>query len=309
MKGDRMADARPILLIDGNNVFMQMWHAFHATTNAGKSAGGIVGFLTAISRYSEEMMPKRVYVTWEHGGSAFRQNIFPEYKQNRKKHPEDVMRDRTEQLLCLIKILKHTPVCQLYVSRCEGDDIIAHACHRFHDSEKIIISTDKDYYQLIDERTKIFAPIQKVYVNEGRVRERYNMVPQNFAIFKALCGDGSDNIPGVRGIGEKTMLKLFPVMSERKLTLSEIYDICAENSEKHRLYRKIIQEFDIIKKYWSIIQLGSSILTDEQIDRVNNIIDQHEQKINHQELMKTMIQEGLSFNHERLFESMINLCA
>jgi len=98
-------------------------------------------------------------------------------------------------------------------------------------------------------------------------------------------------------------------MGERKLALSEIYDICTENSEKHRLYRKIIQEFDTVKKYWSIIQLDSSILTDEQIGRIDNIINQHEQKINHQELMKTMIQEGLSFNHERLFESMINLCA
>lgn len=303
-----MPDNRPILLIDGKNVFMQMWHAFHSTTTGGKSAGGIVGFLTAISKYSESMQPSQIYVAWENGQSEFRKKILPEYKLNRKQHPSGVIKDRTEQLISLINILKHTPICQVYLSGCEGDDIIAYMCNKFSQSNKTIISADRDYYQLLDEKTKIFAPVRKYYVDENTVKNKYGILPQNFVLFKSLCGDGSDNISGIRGLGEKRLKKLFPEISTTVMSLEDVYRSCQENLDKNSFYKKILEEFESVEKYWKIIQLKNTILTSEQIQHVDTIIEQHQKKLDHQELIKAMMNEGLSFNHERLFITMNNLC-
>jgi 5'-3' exonuclease len=303
-----MPDNRPILLIDGKNVFMQMWHAFHSTTTGGKSAGGIVGFLTAISKYSESMQPSQIYVAWENGQSEFRKKILPEYKLNRKQHPSGVIKDRTEQLISLINILKHTPICQVYLSGCEGDDIIAYMCNKFSHSNKTIISADRDYYQLLDEKTKIFAPVRKYYVDENTVKNKYGILPQNFVLFKSLCGDGSDNISGIRGLGEKRLKKLFPEISTTVMSLEDVYRSCQENLDKNSFYKKILEEFESVEKYWKIIQLKNTILTSEQIQHVDTIIEQHQKKLDHQELIKAMMNEGLSFNHERLFITMNNLC-
>ena len=303
-----MPDNRPILLIDGKNVFMQMWHAFHSTTTGGKSAGGIVGFLTAISKYSESMQPSQIYVAWENGQSEFRKKILPEYKLNRKQHPSGVIKDRTEQLISLINILKHTPICQVYLSGCEGDDIIAYMCNKFSHSNKTIISADRDYYQLLDEKTKIFAPVRKYYVDENTVKNKYGILPQNFVLFKSLCGDGSDNISGIRGLGEKRLKKLFPEISTTVMNLEDVYRSCQENLDKNSFYKKILEEFESVEKYWKIIQLKNTILTSEQIQHVDTIIEQHQKKLDHQELIKAMMNEGLSFNHERLFITMNNLC-
>lgn len=303
-----MPDNRPILLIDGKNVFMQMWHAFHSTTTGGKSAGGIVGFLTAISKYSESMQPSQIYVAWENGQSEFRKKILPEYKLNRKQHTSGVIKDRTEQLISLINILKHTPICQVYLSGCEGDDIIAYMCNKFSHSNKTIISADRDYYQLLDEKTKIFAPVRKYYVDENTVKNKYGILPQNFVLFKSLCGDGSDNISGIRGLGEKRLKKLFPEISTTVMSLEDVYRSCQENLDKNSFYKKILEEFESVEKYWKIIQLKNTILTSEQIQHVDTIIEQHQKKLDHQELIKAMMNEGLSFNHERLFITMNNLC-
>ena len=287
---------------------MQMWHAFHSTTTGGKSAGGIVGFLTAISKYSESMQPSQIYVAWENGQSEFRKKILPEYKLNRKQHPSGVIKDRTEQLISLINILKHTPICQVYLSGCEGDDIIAYMCNKFSHSNKTIISADRDYYQLLDEKTKIFAPVRKYYVDENTVKNKYGILPQNFVLFKSLCGDGSDNISGIRGLGEKRLKKLFPEISTTVMSLEDVYRSCQENLDKNSFYKKILEEFESVEKYWKIIQLKNTILTSEQIQHVDTIIEQHQKKLDHQELIKAMMNEGLSFNHERLFITMNNLC-
>ena len=287
---------------------MQMWHAFHSTTTGGKSAGGIVGFLTAISKYSESMQPSQIYVAWENGQSEFRKKILPEYKLNRKQHPSGVIKDRTEQLISLINILKHTPICQVYLSGCEGDDIIAYMCNKFSQSNKTIISADRDYYQLLDEKTKIFAPVRKYYVDENTVKNKYGILPQNFVLFKSLCGDGSDNISGIRGLGEKRLKKLFPEISTTVMSLEDVYRSCQENLDKNSFYKKILEEFESVEKYWKIIQLKNTILTSEQIQHVDTIIEQHQKKLDHQELIKAMMNEGLSFNHERLFITMNNLC-
>ena len=302
-----MPDTRPILLIDGKNVFMQMWHAFHSTTAEGKSAGGIVGFLTALSKYSESMHPSQIYVAWENGQSAFRKKILPEYKLNRKPHPPGVIKERTSQLISLINILKHTPICQVYLAGCEGDDIIAYMCNKFSNSNKIIISADRDYYQLLDNKTKIYAPVRKYYVDEDTVKSKHGILPQNFALFKSLCGDGSDNIAGIRGLGEKRLKKLFPEVSTSVVRLGDVHKICQDNLEKNIFYRKIFENFETVEKYWKIIQLKNTILTNEQIQHVDTIIEQHQKKLDHQELMRAMMNEGLSFNHERLFITMNNL--
>jgi len=302
-------DVRPVVLVDGLNVFMQMYHAFHCTSTDGQEYGGTAGFLISLNRYVKNMMPSNVYVIWEHGRSPTRQAIYTEYKQNRKKYDGEAHNNKTNQLLQLVRILYHTPVCQVFISKCEGDDVIARLCNdNFKEHKKIIVSTDKDFYQLLDDNTTIYSPVTKVYVNSHIVKHKYNIAAENFAIYKALNGDPSDNIKGIKGLGQKRILKFFPDMKNKKLCLNDIRNLCLEKQDTNKAYLKILNDFNNIETNLSIIQLQNTLLTDEQINTLNDIIKEHRPTLNYEKFIHSLIACGFSINHESLIESMTHLC-
>ena len=134
--GELVSD-RVVLIIDGMNAFLRAHAAFPTMNSNGESMGGCIGFLKMMRRIVSELQPKAVYVAWEGGGSQRRRKLYAGYKMNRK--PErlnrfyeddipDTDENRKHQLVTLLGMLKCVPVCQLYVSDCEGDDVIAYLC-------------------------------------------------------------------------------------------------------------------------------------------------------------------------------------
>ena len=197
--------------------------------------------------------------TWQF--SPLEKAIYSEYKQNRKKPDASSHNNKTNQLLCLIRILYHTPVCQVFISKCEGDDIIAQLCNdNFKEHKKIIVSTDKDFYQLLNDNTTIFSPVTKVYINSNIVAHKYNIAAENFALYKALTGDPSDNIKGIKGLGQKRVLKFFPDIRNTKLCLNDIRNLCLEKQNTNKIYSKILNDFNHIRTNLSIIQLENTLL-------------------------------------------------
>ena len=125
---------RPILIIDALNCFTRAWAVYPQLNSNGQQMGGTIGFLKTLRKLVNEIQPKQVYICWESGGSTKRRKIFKEYKMGRA--PEKLNRfygsdipesneNRSFQTAELIGILKHVPVCQLYVPDCEGDDVVA----------------------------------------------------------------------------------------------------------------------------------------------------------------------------------------
>lgn len=145
---------RPVLIVDSLNLFMRAWAAFPTMSSHGYQMGGCVGFLKVLKRIVSEIQPSKVILAWEGGGSSRRRKLLPEYKE--KRRPEKLNRfygddipdtsdNKNHQMVTLINILKNVPVCQVYVSDCEGDDIIAYLCRGpFRKDLKVIASSDKD---------------------------------------------------------------------------------------------------------------------------------------------------------------------
>jgi DNA polymerase-1 len=295
---------RPILIVDAMNLFVRSYSAYPTMSSHGYQMGGCIGFLKTLKRLTNEIRPKAIYIAWEGGGSQKRRALYSEYKMNRKPEKlnrfyEDDIPDNDEnkkhQIITLLSMLKHVPVCQLYISECEGDDVIAYlTTGPLKGKEKIIVSSDKDMYQLLDESTKIYNLHKKTYMGTPDVVEEFRIQPKNFAIAKALCGDVSDNIPGIKGLGFKTVTKILPFLStESDILLEDIIKYCHSHIEESKTFSKIIENTDVIQRNWKLVHLDGHMLSHNQIMKINNLIDTFEPKMDRMALIKILVKEGI----------------
>lgn len=271
----------------------------------GYQMGGTIGFLKTLQRLMFELQPSSVYVVWESGGSMRRRALYKEYKTNRRpsklnRFYEDDIPDtdenRMHQVTVLLGMLKCSPVCQVYVPDCEADDVIAYLCRStFKNDEKIIASSDKDFYQLLDEKTRAYSFHKKAYVTPADVLETFRVTSKNFALAKALCGDPSDNIPGVKGFGFKTIAKRFPVLgSDEDVILEDVFNYCRTHVDESSMYQRVLDAADDVKRNWQLVYLGTSSLSAHQVVKVNSIVSTFEPKANKMGLLRLLIKEGIS---------------
>ena len=218
-----------VLIIDGLNNFIRTWAVSPATNADGQHIGGIVGFLQTIGLAIRTLMPTRVIIAFDgKGGSARRKKIFPEYKAGRKplKRPNRVegLTDESEaenmrrQFRRLIEYLNCLPVTVITMENIEADDTIAYISKQILNKSKItIMSTDKDFYQIINDRISVWSPTKKVIYDRKRLEEEFEILAENFVYYRIIDGDKSDNISGVRGLGLKTIRKKFPLLVDTKI--------------------------------------------------------------------------------------------
>jgi DNA polymerase-1 len=218
---------RPILIVDGLNCFLRHYLVNESVSSKSEPVGGVVGFIKFIDYITNIHMPQKLFVVWETGGgSARRKAFYKDYKKDRGKIKEfkkihngtASMRDqlavddqvKVAQLSMLHKILKTTPICQIFVAGTEADDIVAYlATQQFRntDAQKVIVSGDHDYYQLLDDKTiTIYDPSKRSYVTGDDVFNTYGIAPRNFCLARALSGDPSDNLDGIPGVGLKSTI-------------------------------------------------------------------------------------------------------
>lgn len=304
---------KPILIVDGQNLFIRSWAAYPTMNKNGEPMGGCIGFLKSLQRICREIQPSQVCIAWEGGGSQRRRNLYPEYKLGRR--PEKLNRfygddipdseeNRKHQLIVLLNFLKSTPVCQVYVSDCEGDDIVAHLCKGpFNKKDKIIVSSDKDMYQLLDDKTKIYSLHKKKIVTADEIFEEYRIKTQNFAIAKAICGDPGDNVPGVKGVGFKKVSSKIPVLgNDQELILQEVFDFCQSRIDESIIYRRIIDNVDDIKRNWKLVHLDGSMLSADQVSKVQYVIDTFIPRMDRMGLIRALVKEGIEgFDTEEFF--------
>ena len=225
--------SKKILLIDGNSMANR---AFYATmgrmmkTPAGISTNAVYGFFQIMFKTIEEENPDKIIVAFDISSSEKRTKIFSEYKAGRHKTPEDL----TMQFPIIKELLRMMNIPIVQKDGIEADDILgAIAKKEGKKGNKIIILTgDRDYFQLVDMNVNIRYPktimgkTEYIIYDNYKVNEEYGLTPEKLIEVKALMGDASDNIPGVKGIGEKTALKLIIQFG----SLEKIYEYI-ENSD------------------------------------------------------------------------------
>jgi 5'-3' exonuclease len=304
---------RPVFIIDGYNLFLRSFSAYPTMSAHGYQMGGCVGFLKSLQRLSREFQPIQIYITWEGGGSQRRRKIYPEYKANRKpgklnRFYEDDIPDTEEnkqhQLVSLLNILKSVPVCQVYVSDCEGDDVVAFLCKGpLRDKNRVIVSADKDMYQLLDDNTKIYSLYKKRFVTKEDLFEEFRIKSHNFALAKCLCGDDSDNVPGVKGIGFKSVSKKFPMLGgDDTIILQDLIDYAASHKDESVIYKRVVEESAAVQRNWQLVHLDGSMMSADQMKKVEYVVNTFEPSINKMTFIRSLVKEGINdFDFEGFF--------
>jgi len=307
------------IIVDGLNLFTRHFVANPSTNQNGESVGGITGTVTAISRLSERFSPDRIVVVWESGGSSRKRAIFPNYKSGRRPQRlnryygddiPDTVENRDNQLEILISILRNMPIVQIYIPDCEADDVIGYLSkYTLREMRKVIVSSDKDFYQLLDKNTLIYSPTWKKFVSFKQVREKFEISAQNFCLGKSICGDVSDNIDGIKGAGFKTVAKRFPRFREENFfTISELMAECSrkiESGSKVKIYKSIIENEDVIRRNWKLINLDTNNLSHSQIAKIVNSIDTFSPTRNKMNILKIFKNHAIqNIDVDRFFLSM-----
>ena len=297
---------KPEILIDGLNVFMRHYCANPTVSLHNTQCGGIVGFLRNIQHLCDRFRPYKVTIVWEGGGSSRRRAIEPNYKLGKRPvklnrsgyyaDRYDTKDNRDDQLKILIEILKFIPVTQIYVNDCEADDIIGYICrNKKDDRRKIIVTSDKDYYQLIDSNIDIWSPNQKKIIDKAEVLEKWGISATNFCTTRCFVGDQSDGIKGVKGAGFKTMIKHFPELAENAfVSVEDILNKVKTLNNNSKVVKEIILKENRLKKNWQLMYLDSSCLSWSQIKSINFQHENKAKKENKMDLIRVMMREGLN---------------
>lgn len=200
---------KKILLIDGNSLANRAFYALPFLTDPqGRASGAVFGFTNILCKMITEERPDGIIVAFDHARQTFRNNIYAEYKGNRKATPPELI----AQFPLIKDLLKKMGICVIEEEGIEADDIIGTAS-KILSGEKIILSGDRDLLQLISDDTQVWLTIKGVTllnkINPSNLKDNFEISrPDQIIELKALMGDSSDNIPGVTGIGEKTAIKL-----------------------------------------------------------------------------------------------------
>jgi DNA polymerase-1 len=226
-----------ILLVDGLNTFLRAFTAIGWVNKELLHIGGLTGFLRSLGYIIKLSRPTRVIVVFDgQGSSTNKRYIYPEYKANRGinrvtnwdtfESQQEESEAITSQLVRLIFYLKALPVDLISVDKIEADDVIGYITGQL-DGEMTIMSSDRDYLQLVSDKITVYSPTKKKFYDRDLVLNEYNVTPKNFLTQKILLGDSGDNVPGVKGLGAKTMIKLFPELgTETVVTLDDILERC-----------------------------------------------------------------------------------
>jgi DNA polymerase-1 len=195
-----------ILLIDGTNALYRAFFAIpHLRAPDGSPTNAAYGFVNMLNKVVREERPDYAVVVFDPRGKTFRHRMFDGYKAGRDATPEDLL----AQFPLVRELLDAHGVAVVEVADFEADDVIATLVARSPDAAVIsIVSTDKDLMQLVDERVTLLDGMKDRRYGPAEVEERFGVPPEQLLDLRSLVGDPSDNIPGVKGIGEKGAAKL-----------------------------------------------------------------------------------------------------
>ena len=300
-----------VMIIDGLNLFIRNYIVSPIMSTNGQPMGGTIGFLRSMQKCIRDIKPDEIIVVWDGpGGSRKKKSIISNYKEGRSpirlNRNVNVLTEAEEtknqvwQQLRLTEYLNNFPVMQFLEPEIEADDLISFVAqhHKYNGWYKIIVSSDKDFIQLCDSETVLFRPIQNEILTWKKVVDEYGIHPNNFAIARSMAGDKSDNIPGVQGVGLKSVKKYLPFLSEQKSYFFEdIESVCQEKIDegaKTKFYFSILDNFEMIRNNYRGMQLYSPNISVQVSRKTRDTINNFIFHFNMTETQKMLLQDGVA---------------
>ena len=260
-----------LLVIDGLNTFIRVFSAVPALNDDGQHIGGVTGFLRSVAAVVRLIKPTRCVIVFDgKGGSRRRKDIYPEYKANRANKTafnryqefaslEDEQDSMRRQFGRVIQYLNCLPVTTLSIDNVEADDIMAYIANEIYTDDKnrvTICSTDRDFLQLVNNRISVWSPIKKKMYTPSVMQEEFGFSSKNYLLYRSFIGDKSDNIPGLKGVGPKSLIKYFPVFSEdRELTVEEIVQYANDVDKKYKVHTLVSENKELLELNYKLMQL------------------------------------------------------
>ena len=297
------------LLVDGDNLFKIGFHGAKDVYNDGAHVGGVFHFVNILRKFLEEHNHDKVVVFWDgDSNSSIRKSIYPPYKANRRQDMNEYKYESYLYQKSRIKqYLEEIFVRQVEMNNNEADDLIAYYCKISKDEKIIIFSADKDLTQLISADVTIYSPITKQYFKNGDMisLNKVDIPHYNVLLTKIFTGDKSDNIDGIQGLGEKTLVKFFPQVQEKPCTIEEILDY-ARNIPQKKPIKTLVnllegktkstifgEQFYLTNK--TIVDLGNPLITDDGKELVEQILTDTIDPTDrgYKNLMRMMMEDGL----------------
>lgn len=299
-----------VLLVDGDNLLTIGFYGVKNYFYKGEHIGGIYHFLNTLRRSFENYRLDKIVVFWDgEDGSQSRRKIYHKYKENRRarirsdKEKESYTRQRRR----VKQYLEELYVRQGEFEFCETDDCIAYYSQNT-DENCIVYSSDGDLAQLVSENVRVYNPSHRRLYEENDIipYEKEDIHIKNVKIVKMMCGDRSDNIAGIRNMGIKKFLGIFPEVKERPITIQHVIDKSNSLFEEDKNNTTVKNLLTGVTKYGvfgeefftlneSIVSLDNPFLTDEAKETIVDLIheDLDPEGRSYKNTMKMMMEDGL----------------
>ena len=285
-----------VLVIDGLNNFIRCFSAIPMMSDNGYHIGGLIGFLRSLSYIIKLIRPTRILIVFDgKGGSQKRKKLFPDYKAGRAFKSKlnrrveftkegDERTSMVQQMSRLMEYLDCLPVQTFSLDNMEADDVISYVANKGNFSRCTIMSTDKDFLQLVDDRVNVYSPSKKKLYTTETLIEEYDIHPENFLMYRMVDGDKSDNIPGVKGIGLKTLIKLYPEISTEPISLKEL--VSRDN--------RLSDNLDILKRNFELMDLKEILISGNAKQKILDFVEQKPNSLNSFKFRQMYLEDGFS---------------
>jgi len=296
-----------VMIIDGLNMFLRSYIIIPSMDKRGNPNGGTWGFMKSLQKICRKFNPDEIVVCWDGvGGSEKKRTINKNYKQGRKPlrfnrrmielSVEKQEENKAFQQIRLMDYLNDMPVIQTMIDYVEADDVIAYVAQhkKYDDWEKVIVSSDKDFYQLVEGKCTLYRPIQDKLLEQKNILTEFGIHPRNFALARAMVGDKSDNLAGIPRVGLKTIRNRFSFMSSSVAhEPDDIFEACENAQKPVSVHKNILENKELVNDNYKLMQLYSPNISNTHKKQVNFALCEFDKSYNKIEIIKKMLTDGI----------------
>lgn len=244
---------KKLYLIDGNSLVYRSYYAIRfLSTSKGFPTNAVYGFISTLRKLIDREKPVYLGIVFDVKGPTIRHKAFKDYKAHRKPMPDDL----AIQIPVIKKVIKALNIPCFEYENYEADDVLGSLAHQasLKKIPSVIVTTDKDLFQLVDKQTSVYNPAKEIHLDEKKVKEQFGASPSQVTDVLALWGDPSDNIPGVPGIGEKTSKSLINRFGSLENLLKNL-----DRIDKAPLREKIKQNLEQLKLSLQLVTIEKGL--------------------------------------------------
>tara|TARA_R110001583_G_scaffold145028_2_gene297016 strand:+ start:968 stop:1942 length:975 start_codon:yes stop_codon:yes gene_type:complete len=301
-----MKKTKRVMIIDALNAYLRAYIVDPSLSMGGNPIGGIKGFFKILQKLVREIKPDEILIIWDGpNGSKKRKAIDKNYKAGRKPlrlnrayanlTPEECSENKKWQQARTMEYFNQMPIIQTYIPEIEADDVIAYVTSMpyYKGWQKIIVSNDKDFMQLCDNETILMRPVKKEVMTRKTIVEQIGVHPTNMALARAIVGDSSDNLPGIKGAGLATVAKRLTFLSESKTyTIQHVIQHCKNAEENLKIFDRIIDGKSLIEHNYNMMQLYAPKMSIQSKMEVEETIETFKGGFNKTGIIKMMQEDG-----------------